>query len=315
MYYFSNLSHTCTHKRYIFPPTEGPFLIACGPDNEGVTVYWQVIKDRQEVQGTTEIKKASLFYIIKTDDSKHPHEFYIGYVGNDLSTLEFPKGPADPKSKSRAVLAPIPQYITADLKMVGSSNQPLGVTAGTHKNHARFTLHSSAVRKYAFTRTPVDTDKWAEGGGYFINCARRMFKLDGYVAMVRHPVGDRNAAQTRRGGEGTELEEIKEEEQETDLGEGQQQEGAVGRAIKDSHTYTTTCKTSVKNHSNDWPWMVFHLLPGEHKDMTLKERKIQPEDLGEPLIDRSEYPIVYQSDARDFQFLFGNPTAQTMNSQ
>ena len=261
-------------------------------------------KDPQEVQGTTEIKDASLFYIIKTDSSRFPHEFYIGYVGNDLSDLELPKGPANPISKSKAALAPIPQYITADLKMVGSSNQPLGVTAGTHKNHARFTLHRSAVRKYAFTRTPVDTDKWAEGGGYFINCARRMFKLDGYVAMVRRPRGDRNDAQRRGGGEGTEL-----EEQETEFGEGQQQEGAVGRATMGDHTYTTTCKTSVKSHSNDWPWMVFHLLPGEHKDTSLKESKIQPEDLGEPLIDRSEYPIVYQSNARDFQFLFGDPTA------
>ena len=269
-----------------------------------------MIKDRQEVQGTTEIKDASLFYIMKTESRCHPHEFYIGYMGNDLKVLEFPKGPANPMSKSKASLAPIPQYITADLNLVGSSKQPLGVTAGTHKNRARFMLHSSAVRKYAFTHTPVDTNKWAEGGGYFINCTHRMFKLDGYVAMVRHPRVDRNDAQLQRRGEreGTELEEIK-GEQETEFGEGQQQEGAVGGATKGDPTYTTTCKTSVKSHSNDWPWMVFHLLPGEHKDTSLKESKIQPEDLGEPLIDRSEYPIVYQSNARDFQFFFGHPTA------
>ena len=280
---------------FIFLPTEGPFLIACGPDEKGVTVYWQVPKDSREVQGTTEKKDASLFYIIKTDSSRYPHEFYIGYVGDKLSALELPKGPANPMSKSKAELAPIPQYVTADLKMLGWSDQPLGVTAGTHKNHARFTLHSSAVRKYAFTRSPVDTDKWAEGGGYFINCSRRMFKLDGYVAMVkRTPRSGRNADQRRQG---IQLQEIR------------------PGASKDGSTYTTTCKTSVKSHSDNWPWMVFHLLPGEHKDASFKERELQPEELGEPLIDRSEFPVVYQSDERDFQLLFGNPIVQITNSQ
>jgi hypothetical protein len=292
-----------------------------------VTVYWQVREDSREVQGTSEKKDASLFYIIKTDSSRHPHDFYIGYVGNDLSALELPKGPANPMSKSKAALAPIPHYVTADLGMMGSSNQPLRVTAGTHKNRARFTLHSSTVRKYAFTRTPVDTDKWAEGGGYFINCSRRMFKLDGYVAMDRHdpPTGGRNMAQRRRGGggggggDGMELEEIGPEPQQQQTGSGaatgQQREGGGGgeggASKKDAgHTYTTICKKSVKSHSNDWPWMVFHLLPGEHKDTSLEERKLRPEELGEPLIDRSKFPIMYQSDERDFQLLFGDPTAQ-----
>ena len=258
-------------------------------------------EDTRQVQGTTKIEDASLFYIIKTDSSRHLHEFYIGYVGNKLSVLELPKGPANPMSKSKGALAPIPHYVTADPGRMGSSNQPLGVTAGMHKNRARFTLHSSMVRKYAFTRAPVDTDKWAEGGGFFINCSRRMFKLDGYVAMDRH--------QRREGqrGEETELQEPGQRQQTTEFGGGQPQvQGGGAGASK--YTYTTACKTSVKSHSNSWPWMVFHLLPGEHKDTSLKKRKLQPEELGEPLIDRSEFPIVYQSDERDFQLLFGNPT-------
>lgn len=269
-----------------------------------MTVYWHVPEGSQQVQGTTEKEEASLFYIIKSDSSRHLHEFYIGYVGNELSALELPKGPANPMSKSTAALAPIPQYITADLRMVGSSDQPLGVTAGTHKNRARFTLHSSAVRKYAFTRTPVDSDKWAEGGGYFINCSRRTFKLDGYVAMER---GERGGG---GGGDGHEM-------QVTRFGAGRQRGGgAGGGASMDSHTYTTRCFTSMKNHRNNWPWMVFHLLPGEHKDASLEGHELRSEELWEPLIDRSKHPIAYQSDERDFQLLFGNPTAeqQTHNS-
>ena len=300
---------------YISPPAEGPFLIACGPDDkpedkpddEPVTVYWQVKEDTRQVHGTTKIKEASLFYIIKTDSSRHPYEFYIGYVGKDLSALERPKGPADPLSKSVGALAPIPQYVTADPGMMGSSDHSLRVTAGTHKNHARFTLHSSTVRKYAFTRAPVDSDKWAEGGGFFINCSRRMFKLDGYVAMDRHG--------GQRGG-GTESQEPGQGQRMTTFGGGQPQGGAG--ASTDSTTtyiYTTSCKRSVKSHSNSWPWMVFHLLPGEHKDMSLKNHKLRPEELGEPLIDRSEYPIVYQSDERDFQLLFGNPTPRSTTTE
>ena len=290
---------------YISPPAEGPFLIACGPDDkpvEPVTVYWQV-KERQ-VQGTTNIEEASLFYIIKTDSSRHPHEFYIGYVGKKLSALELPKGPADPISKSKGALAPIPQYVTADPGMMGSSGHSLRVTAGTHKNHARFTLHSSTIRKYAFTRAPVDSDKWAEGGGFFINCSRRMFKLDGYVAMDK-PVG--------QGGEGTEPPEPGQGQHMTTFGGGQPRGGAGAGAS--TATYTTSCKRSVKSHSNSWPWMVFHLLPGEHKDMSLMKRELRPEELGEPLIDRSKFPIVYQSDERDFQLLFGDPTPQPTTTE
>ena len=261
-------------------------MIACGPDREEppCTVYWQVAPEGH-VQGTPDIKQASLFYIIKTENTRFPHEFYIGYVGNDLSALERPKGPANPLSKSKAV-APIPHYVTADLKMIGSSNQPLGVTAGMHKNRARFSLHSSALRKYAFTRSKVDVDKWREGGGYFINCARRMFKLDGYVAMIRR---SRVVTQQTAG--------------------GQQQIPLLGGSDS-NFTYTTRCKTSVTDHSNNWPWMVFHLLPGEHKRASLKEKKIKPEDLSEPLIDRSKYPVEYWSDARDFEYLFGDPTKE-----
>ena len=139
-----------------------------------------------------------------------------------------------------------------------------------------------------------------------------MFKLDGYVAMVRDPdVGgdDHNAIQqSTGGGEGIRLQEVK-GEQETAFREGEQQDRAMGGASKGGHTYTTRCKTSIKDHRNEWPWMVFHLLPGEHKEASLKEQKIRFEDLTEPLIDRSEYHTVYQSDARDFEFLFGNPIA------
>ena len=269
--------------------TEGPSLIACGPDKDGVTVYWSV-KDN-EVRGTTDIKEASLFYILKTEDGKHPHEFYIGYVGDDVWAQVHP----NPMSKSQ-VLAPAPHYLTADLKTTGWTNEPLGVTAGTHRGRARFMLHNSAVRKYAFTRTPIDSDKWAEGGGYFINCARRSFRLDGYVAMVRKD-------KQQQIEEGIEM-----QEQETDLGAGgiqQQQEvgGARGGAKKGPYTYRTACMTSVKSHKNDWPWMVFRLLPGWHKT-DLKEMSLG----GPEPMDRSEIenPITHKSDVRDFLFLFGD---------
>ena len=255
--------HTCTHLHAISSHThtyntEGPFLIAC-KDGEN-PIYW-CIKD-SKVKGTTEKKDASLFYVIQTEDGWHPREFYLGYVGESLEELWLPKGPADPVSKIhvKGKLAPIPKYVTADLNMIGRCDEPLEVSEGAHRNRARFSLHNSTPRRMTAFRSKIDTEKWAEGGGFFINCARRMFKLDGYIAM------------------------------ETDQ--------------KQPPTYKTACYTSIKKHSSEeeGPWMVFRLLPGEHKENVPLKPRI---DVMTPLVDVGKYRT-YLSDERDFRYLFGD---------
>lgn len=236
-----------------------------------------------EVVGTTERKNASLFYVLQTDDSRHPNEFYVGYVGDNLKDLELPKGPSNPISKINK-LAPTPKYVTAVLTRMGKCEGPLRVSAGAHRNYARFSLHNSVPRRYTAMRSPIDTDKWAEGGGYFINCARRLFKLDGYLAMEK----DVGPPRARWRGNTTPLD--------------------TGNNVTPPISYRTTCYTSIKKHSSDGPWMVFRLLPGEHKELEMlaEERpQLLEDDITKLLADIGSNPT-YLSDDRDFLYLFGD---------
>ena len=272
------------------------------------------------VHGTTLIKDSSLFYVLETDSGRHPQEFYIGYVGDDMAALEQPRGPANPASKIKD-LAPTPKYVMAELSTLGSSAGPLRVSAGAYRNHARFTLHSSVIRYWRVMRSSVDMDRWAEGGGYFINCARRRFKPDGYIAMTKR---EQQAGQS---GNVMELEERNGEQT--------------------IPTHSTKCVTSADSHNeSNGPWMVFRLLPGEHKELkedkkVEEDKKLEEDKLEEDkkrdempqkkkgdrtpqtkrkfnqhntLVDYGSDPT-YRSDERDFEFLYGDPSTFSMTDQ
>ena len=252
-------------------------------------IYWHVVDSK--VMGTTKREQASLFYVIPTDEGRHPHEFYIGYMGDEMDALHLPKGPANPISKVKQ-LAPIPQYVMAELNMLGRCDGPLEVSAGAYRNQVRFSLHNSAAKKSAALRTSVDTGKWAQGEGFFINCARRVFKLDGYIAMTKAE----DPGSTNKAGNGTNME--------------------MTEIQKAGPQYSTACLTSIKNHNSKGTWMVFRLLPGEHKELKKDPPKKVTSKQGEltkPPVDFGSNPF-YLGDDWDFQYLFGALDGQSTPS-
>ena len=242
--------------------------------------------------GTTNPNSASLFYIVPTDNGKHPNEFLIGYVGNDLEALSRPKGPADPNSDNTP-LAPSARYLTVDLSMFGKSEGPLTVSKGVFGSNARFQLHSRVMRNYRISRAPIDTRHWVDGEEFFINCARRPFRLNSYVTMVKCPetvrsVGGQRHIVTKNRETSIELETV----------EGTtEEEGTRGSAISKKREYKTACMLDVRNHNSKGPWMVFRLHPARYKG----EEKSQPH--GERGISEREL----NSDKEDYLFWFGDP--------
>ena len=175
-------------------------------------------------------------------------------------------------------------------RFFGRSEGPLKVSAGAYGDEARFSLHSSVLKKYAFMRTSVDSSRWAEGEGFFIHCTRRRFRIDSYIAMMKEEPRPARSARNNL-------------EEEDDK--------------QDSNTYKTMCLLSVKNHKEDkGPWMVFRLLPGEHKKLPAEREDVvnkrmpkmmtEEEYFRKPVVDVDENDPTYRSDHHDFSYLYGN---------
>ena len=154
---------------------EGPFLISC--ENRETTLYWRV-DNSNKVSASPDVKTASIFFLTSTDDDQHPYEFMITYYGEDKDALMRPKGTLDPMSKEER-LAPLPQYLDGSVSLLGYNDGPLEVKPNVTEENARFVIYSRVFDVYA----PVDIKEWELGEQFYINCSRRRFRIDGYVAV------------------------------------------------------------------------------------------------------------------------------------
>ena len=160
---------------YCMYSAEGPFLISCG--NRETTLYWRV-DNSNKVSASPDVKTASIFFLTSTDNDQHPFEFMITYYGEDKDALMRPKGILDPMSKEER-LAPLPQYLDGSVSLLGYNDGPLEVKPNVAEENARFVIYSRVFDVYA----PVDIKEWELGEQFFINCSRRRFRMDGYVAV------------------------------------------------------------------------------------------------------------------------------------
>lgn len=163
-----------------FFPTAGPFYVAFGPEQK--LQYWK-IKNETQLFGTPHLKEASHFYVVSSASGDHPYEFHIAYRGED----ETPHQPSLvkqslPPMKTKTTTKPIPRYLDAGVDPIGGNPGPLQL-----KYHVSKRSRLLLIRRVADEDGPVDPTTWTEGKDmFFLNCARRKFKWDGYVAMTRN---------------------------------------------------------------------------------------------------------------------------------
>ena len=135
------------------------------------------------LSATTDLKQASLFYILPDDDGKHVYEFRVGWkiTNSREKLLKRTKSILHPDKVSD--LEPLCRYLDAKVNIAGRNPGPLELKSGVQNSHCRLTLHNCLI---GGNKAPIDIKVWASGKEeFFINCARRRFKVDGYIAVKR----------------------------------------------------------------------------------------------------------------------------------
>lgn len=140
--------------------------------------YWTV-NENYEVFGTSNCQNASLFFIISSDSGRHPYEFHIAYKGDSRHVLKKRVSSLTPASQ-KAVEA-IPRYLDAEVNVFGSNQGPLRLVYHVSER-SRLLLFG----RIANEKGPISPGTWTQGRDmFFINCARRTMKRDGYIGMRR----------------------------------------------------------------------------------------------------------------------------------
>ena len=113
------------------------------------------------------------------------------------------------------------------MSFYGNNSGPLYLKSELHNKHSRLTLHNRVIGD---NKAPNDTRVWGYGKEeFFINCARRRFKKDGFIAVKRIAVR---------------------------TGRGQMEE-----------RYITMCLSSEKYHDEQNVWMLFRLFPAQLRNI------------------------------------------------
>ena len=150
----------------------GPFVIAFG---DKLLQYWTV-NDDYTVRATRNPQNASLFFIVPSDN-KHPNEFHITYMGDNWRLLKKRVSTLTPASQ-RPIQA-IPRYLNASVSVFGTNPGPLQL-----RNYVSSSSQLLLFGRVSNEKGPVSPQRWLQGRDmFFINCARRRFKKDGYIAM------------------------------------------------------------------------------------------------------------------------------------
>ena len=158
-----------------FCPLVGPYLVACCDDK----IFWRVNKaDKFAVEATRKVDDASLFYVFPSDSGAHPYEFIIGYYGDEPNQPATSLSTVSPLGKTQ--IEPVACYLNAPVNIVGENSGPLRLQYEVQEKCSRLTLLSRLVKGHS----PVDTKAWVSGRDlFFINCARRTWKKDGYICV------------------------------------------------------------------------------------------------------------------------------------
>ena len=165
-------------------PAAGPFIVACNDDG----VYLTVNKSQNyAVEGTLNISKASPFHIIPSDGS-HPNEFMMVYY-SEKATIQKQKlrrGSSSLTTHLQMAVSPMPRYLKANTSITGRNHGPLTMEMKIDETCARLVLQSRIISKKH--NMVMDTSSWVTGREvYFIRCARRRFKKEGFLCMKYKP--------------------------------------------------------------------------------------------------------------------------------
>lgn len=157
------------------PPLGGPFLISADSDR----LFWRVnIDNGYAIEGTRDVKRASPFYILGTEDS-HPYDFVIAYRGEDFDR-ERKKSRQTLTATGRPTLEPVGRYLLTPVNVFGRNSGPLRLHYHAEESHSRLTLHGRLTKGGG----AVDLTDWVDGKDvFFINCAQRTMRRDGYICM------------------------------------------------------------------------------------------------------------------------------------
>jgi hypothetical protein len=114
----------------------------------------------------------SPFFVMPYDNGHHPHEFHIAYMGDNGTSRRL----------SAVTQKAIPRYLDADVSLFGTNSGPLHLVYHVSER-SRLLLYG----RIANEKGPISPSTWTQGNDmFFINCARRRMKRDGYIAMRRH---------------------------------------------------------------------------------------------------------------------------------
>ena len=161
---------------YLCMYTAGPFLIAAGSER---SLHFWTVNDDYTVHAISNPQNASLFFIIPNDSGKHPYEFHIVYMGDNRHILKKRVSSLTPLSQ-KAIQA-IPRYLNASVNAFGINTGPLSLDYYV-SGHSRLLLFGRVSNDAG----PISCETWAHGQDmYFINCARRRMKKDGYIGIRR----------------------------------------------------------------------------------------------------------------------------------
>ena len=179
--------HNVYYVISLYSYTAGPFIISC--NNDGV--YLTVNKDQNySIEGTININKASPFHIVPSDGS-HPNEFMMVYYGEKSfgRYQQLRRGSSSLNAHLEQAVSPMPKYLNADASVRGKNPGPIQVEMKVEESCARLVLQSRILTKKH--QMVMDTTSWVNGREvYFIRCARRRFKKEGYLCMKFKPGQD-----------------------------------------------------------------------------------------------------------------------------
>ena len=158
--------------------------MACNDDG----VYLTVNKSQNyAVEGTLDINRASPFHIVPSDGS-HPNEFMMVHYSEKATIRDrkLRRGSSSLNAHLQMAVSPMPRYLKANASMTGNNHGPLTMEMKIDETRARFILQSRIISKKH--DKVMDTSSWVTGREvYFIRCARRRFKKDGFLCMKYKP--------------------------------------------------------------------------------------------------------------------------------
>jgi hypothetical protein len=164
--------------------SSGPFIVACNDDG----VYLTVNKSQNyAVEGTLDINRASPFHIVPSDGS-HPNEFMmVHYTQNaSIRAQELRRCSSSLNAYLHMAISPMPRYLKANTSIAGHNHAPLTLEMKIDETCARLVLQSRIISKKH--HMVMDTSSWLTGREiYFIRCARRRFKKEGFLCMKYKP--------------------------------------------------------------------------------------------------------------------------------